>query len=628
VVGVLVNRSRRDLAARLTEERGGVLVLFGLLMPFFLLLGALALDIGNWYVHKRHLQTQVDAAALAGGALFGECFADPAAGNSAIYDEATKYGGAPGSLYNEQVGGDSKGTITLLYQSKTFARGGPGPDDTETQGPCETPSLMFDVKGTEADLPLIFNIPGLPSVDAINARARVQLKTAKIAKGSLPLAVPEVNPRHVTATFVNESGAPVAGPVELAGPTASGRLNAWTGSASVTIPAGQRVGVRIGVGQASGTCGSSGTHFVCYDYSSPRTGLVTIAGFDRGGTPTEPGRQAFEVWPVTACSGSPFFSDAHLIGGATTCAAGIQVVVHPETGAIDPAKVLTFTATVNGQTRPLTHDGGVWSTGYAFDLSADEGPFSVSLTWRYQGGSRKSYDDVQQLYSATDDSGPLKVVTLTGGSGSGAPYALKAGTHSITVNVALEGALHLSAPDEMVLLRLTGGSRTTAVACDGSGASEFREAIINGCTTPYQINPVGYCPDPAPPPGPADCVPLKTGTMAGPTLQGLDTRFASCPPYNWPAYETDDPRIVRLLITDFSALDGSGRTDVPVTNFAAFYVAGWTGSRCANPPPPFAVKKGSIWGFFIKYAAPDPEGAGTETCDPRALTPCIPVLTR
>jgi hypothetical protein len=627
VVAVLVKASRH-LPARLAEERGGVLVLFGLLLPFFLLLGALAIDIGNWYVHKRHLQTQVDAAALAGGARFGECFADPAAGNSAIQDEATKYSGGPGSIYNEQVGGAFKGTITILYQSKTFAKGGPGPDDTETQGPCETPSLMFDVKGTEANLPLNFGIPGLPWVEAINARARVELKTAKILKGSLPLAVPEVNPRHVTATFVNESGSPIAGPIELSGPTATGRLNAWTGSGSVTIPAGQRVGVRIGVGQASGTCGPSGTHFVCYDYASTRTGLVTIAGFDSGGTLVKPDRNAFEVWPVTACSGSPFFSDSALAGGATTCSVGINAVVHPESGTVDPDKVLTFTATVNGQTRALTHSGGVWTTGYAFDLPLDEGPFDVSFAWRYQGGTRQTYADVQQVYSASDDSGPVKVVTLSGGTGSGAPYALKAGTHSITVNVALEGALHLSAPDEMIMLRLTGGSRTTAVACDGPGASDFREAIRRGCATPYQINPVGSCPDPAPPPGPADCVPLKTGTAAGPTLQGLDARFASCPPYNWPAYDSDDPRIVKLLITDFSALDGSGGIDVPVTNFGAFYVAGWTGSKCANPPPPFPVKKGGIWGFFVKYAAPDPGGAGTEKCDPRSLTPCIPVMTR
>ena len=41
-----------------------------------LLFLSLTVDIGNWWVHKRHLQLQVDAAALAGGAFLGDCFSD------------------------------------------------------------------------------------------------------------------------------------------------------------------------------------------------------------------------------------------------------------------------------------------------------------------------------------------------------------------------------------------------------------------------------------------------------------------------------------------------------------------------------------------------------------------------
>ena len=67
-------RGSHDLAS----ERGGVLILTALLMPAFLFLLILVLDVGNWYVHKRHLQMQADAAALAGGAYFGDCFSpDP-----------------------------------------------------------------------------------------------------------------------------------------------------------------------------------------------------------------------------------------------------------------------------------------------------------------------------------------------------------------------------------------------------------------------------------------------------------------------------------------------------------------------------------------------------------------------
>ncbi len=48
------------------SEEGGVIVLVGLLMPAVILLLALAVQIGNWYAHKRHLQVQVDAAARLG----------------------------------------------------------------------------------------------------------------------------------------------------------------------------------------------------------------------------------------------------------------------------------------------------------------------------------------------------------------------------------------------------------------------------------------------------------------------------------------------------------------------------------------------------------------------------------
>ena len=87
--------------------------------------------------------------------------------------------------------------------------------------------------------------------------------------------------------------------------------------------------------------------------------------------------------------------------------------------------------------------------------------------------------------------------------------------------------------------------------------------------------------------------------------------------------------MVRLLITDFSALGGSGATDVPVTNFAAFYITGWTGSKCANNgPPPGDVSKGAIWGHFVKYIEPDPNSTGDETCDPIVVTPCVPILVK
>ena len=49
------------------EQRGGVLVVSALMIPVFLLLTALVVDVGNWFTHDRQLQNRADAAAFAAG---------------------------------------------------------------------------------------------------------------------------------------------------------------------------------------------------------------------------------------------------------------------------------------------------------------------------------------------------------------------------------------------------------------------------------------------------------------------------------------------------------------------------------------------------------------------------------
>ena len=639
----------------LSSENGGVLVLTALLMPALLFLLLLVIDVGNWYVHKRHLQMQADAAALAGGAHFGDCFSpDPtkvSGANLAIKNAATAYAGNSASTYNFQVGGGAP-RVTTLFNSPTFAVGGAVDTTVDIQEPCQTPHLMFDVKQTEADVPYILGsmidalVPGGTTVvPAINARARVQLKKAVILQGTLPLAVPDVDPKHVTVTFVNESagGTLLAGPYELGKGTPSGGLNYWSGSGSVAVPGNTNVGVRIGLGGKSGPCaaanGTGGVGYVCFDYDTVSGGLALIRGVGSAGTPEAPTPR---VWVTTSCapSGGPFFDIDNVISPSTTCAASVQAVMESATPIVTSG-IQSFEATLDGGglknvTHPLTDAGGYWSTGYVYDVPVEGGPVNVSLTWKYKDSKGKAtttkYDDVQRVYSGVEESsGPIKELALTTATATtGAPYTLSAGTHTISVTVGLQGSLDLSEMTKTVMLRLTGGSRTSAVRCDGSGAADFRDAIVYGCKTPYQLNAAGYCPDPSPPPGPATCVATEPGGDVGPTQAALNTRFASCPANNWPDYDVaSDPRVVKLLITDFSALGGSGMTDVPVTNFAAFYVTGWTGGACANnDPPPFTVKKGGIWGHFIKYIAPDPFSGGVEACDPTALTPCVVSLVK
>ena len=635
-------------------------VLFAILTPGLLFLFLLVVDVGNWYVHKRHLQMQVDAAALAGGAHFSDCFSgDPAvsgAADTTIENAAIAYAGDKNSStgYNAQVGSGSS-RITTRFNSKTFLIGSYNDPTVETQGPCETPHLMLDVKQTEQDVPYVLAslvsalVPGgTTTVPAINAAARVQLMKSVILSGSLPLAVPDIDPKHVAITYVNENagGTLIAGPIDLTKGVAANGLNYWSGSSSVTLPDDVVVGVRVSVGAVAGACaatdGTGGTGYVCYDYSDATTGLVRIDSVGTGGTEDVPKAR---VWATTTCapSGGPFFAPQNVISPATTCSVSVQAIPQITGGAAAPAKSKLFNAILNGGglknvSKPLTYNAanGYWSTGYVYAVSPDAGPVDVTVEWQStNGGSKKqTYTNVQRVFSGSDDdSGPVKELALTTSTTTaGAPYTISSGSQTITATVGIQGSLNLSTAAQTTMLRLTGGSRSSAVACDGTGASNFRDSIVNGCKTPYQLNTKGVCPDPSPPTGPADCVGTQTGTTAGPTLQGLDARFATCPPVNWPSFDAaTDSRVAKLMITDFSSLGGSGTTDVPVTNFAAFYVTGWTGSTCANNDPPPAnvdIKKGAIWGHFVKYIEPDPFSGGTDSCDPLAITPCVPVLVK
>ena len=63
----------RVVCRRVCDDRGQVIVLFALLMPVFLALAAIVMDVGNMYVHKKNLQTLVDAGAFAGATNFVGC---------------------------------------------------------------------------------------------------------------------------------------------------------------------------------------------------------------------------------------------------------------------------------------------------------------------------------------------------------------------------------------------------------------------------------------------------------------------------------------------------------------------------------------------------------------------------
>ncbi len=692
------------------SERGTVLVMVALWLPLVVLMLSLVVNVGHWFEHRRHLQVQADAAALAGGDLFGACF-NGGGGDAAIFGEATKYGGSTAQfngsslpytpLYNFQVGGTKAERVAVLYQSRRFANESANTvsDPTaETQAPCETPSLMFDVKATESDLPWFLTAG---TVKAINAQARVQLRGLNNINPSLPLAVPDVNPRQVGVTFVNEAtGAEISGcsgPGKVTGTTCTfsltkgapaGGLNMWSGLASITVPAvPAKVGVRIGLGGQVGSCANTGgtATYTCFDGASTSTGLTMIRSYavSAPAPPVAPSNMSAPVlegvWP-TSCSGNGAF---YFITTGT-CTSGVTAEVNYGTGSVQPGSSLFIRATVGSTTlalRPVAFDSArnswVWAlpAGTSFALPAQAGAQGVSLAWEVQDTTKKIGGSActaknnnpckgnfvnapqQRFYSGTDNfaaSGPIRSVQITGGTDVNGPASLVPGSSgALNISIGVAGSYGVHTPcspppsggsytcfasDRAVLLRLKQdrGPNTYTVDC---GGKNIRDMIENGCSNRYGINSPDVCPDPANP-SPPDCVPVQTGTATGQIRQGMNNRFSNpstgaCYPNSYPTVVPGDPRVVIVMVTDFSAFSGGGgNLTVPIVTYGAFYVVGWDGAAgsCNNEPYSNTGNSGSsgtgdVWGHFIKYVPTDGTG-GSGSCDLAGLLPCVPVLTR
>jgi hypothetical protein len=110
-------------------------------------------------------------------------------------------------------------------------------------------------------------------------------------------------------------------------------------------------------------------------------------------------------------------------------------------------------------------------------------------------------------------------------------------------------------------------------------------------------------------------------------------------PNHWsqfPNLPAGDPRFLEVFLTPFGSFSGSGSTTVPVTDFAAFYITGWTasGQGFSNPcqgqgdDPVPNNDPGYIVGHFVKYIANVSTGTGTTACDLSAFGSCVGVLTR
>lgn len=668
--------------SRLQDERGSALIAAGIMAASFVLLGSVVVEVGQWLSHRRHIQVRADAAALAGGQAMVECFNSgiPVATADTDMENAAKDYAGVTSTKNLQGLDQGTGEQSLIsFQGSKY----PDQQGVTRDLGTECSNLMLDVKMAETGIPKFFGFSPLVSV---HGWARVQAQEIVSLRPTLPLAIPDVRPKQVAVTFVNNAtGAALAGcpngcVFPLGGPTQSGQLNVWGANATIPIPAANsNVGMRVGIGAQVGSCatGANQTTYRCYDNIGPG-GVIDLRSYD----PTAAGSQSAPVLRAvtpTTCSGTPYFSIYQATGG--TCSAGVTATVDfgnsgPPAGAVVQA---TF-GPGNNNTVPMTRTAGTntWVSN-AQSLPIEGGPYPVTISWCPSACTKQntqnfnSGNPVQQIYSGSDDSssllpgGPIfaaSVIDTSPSSPNPVAYSfVQNQSATVAVSVGLAGGVHLPvtcpsggtgaayrcSTDPPILLRFTTGSgndsQTYAIDC---GGGNLRTMIQNGCVDQYSINVPDVCPDPANP-TPTDCATVQTGAATGQVQQGMNYRFTvnhdstTCDPNNYPnpgpppTPIDKDPRAVTLIITDFSAFSGSGgsqASDVPVVTFATFYVTGWdgapTGCKGINEPAPSTDTSNgqgsNIWGHFIADINLGAVPSG-KVCLP-GVTPCAIALTR
>jgi hypothetical protein len=665
---VLNVKLSRLTCPRVADERGGVILFVAIGLPALLAAFTIAVDVGNWFAHHRSLQNQVDAAALAGGALYGDCFQMPQdQAEAAIEAEAGKYA----TTYNPRYGANEGSTEGFNYNSNTYPSGTSTSDTIQNVGhPCSAP-YDFDVKGSYQNIPLILGglLPGSTPLARLDGHARVSLRQETVFSGLLPLGVPDPTPSYAFATFVDEStGQPIAGcasgcTVELQRSGTTGGNQYWTSVAPLSVPVVANTGVRIRlVGGTDPAAGCGGALVTCYDAGS-NNGLVHIRGWDSGAAaPT-----VHNAWLLPGtCTTDSYFA-------AAPCSAGLQAEVdlganHPLTGTFGQSATVTASAggtnvqltMSNGGCQPASNTCNLWTAASGLPLTAT-GPTAVSVvswTWKQTTGTWKTLACKANGNNPCTDSGTFNTVVQRGfvadpvrsgpiqslqigdagtGSTAGADSFQAGTTHQLTVTLGTTGSLAIqsSASDPPVELRLAGsgtGSQNS-IDCDPN-IPNFRGEIAAGCSPGYTINTGTVCPSPNAlwsSPSPWSCVVTQQGASIGQLQQGLQQRILggsnTCTaPNNWGRWSPGDPRIISVFLVPFNSLNGNGNATVPVIGAATFYVTGWQGDPCPNADQ--VSNQGDIAGHFMKYVSPNQNSAGTTQCDPNALAPCVPVLTR
>jgi Putative Flp pilus-assembly TadE/G-like len=662
----------------LSSEHGGVVVMVAIALPVMILFVSFVVDIGNWFTHDRHLQTQADAAALAGAAEYR--FPCDDATDEAVEAAARAYSGDEegDGTYNHQIGTTPADEVHFVLNADNYFEDSGPVDTTVVEGsPCE--AGMVDVKMTETDLPLFMQVLGLFSdVDYINTHARVEFFQREFFSGGLPVGVPDPNPRVGRVFFIDQTTGEELASAPLARNGIDDDLAVWDNSAdpiSLTVDR-DNIGVRVAFGgAASTTCGDPLVE--CYDLEDDNTGILHVRGYSMAGSGAQPNVPlARNVWLTPGTCSDPYFVESE-----TSCTIGVHAEVDfgtCRTGDALPDVGPSLTVTVDGTDYPLTAvdcpagtTTSSWETdGAPIPIDPDAGPVPVELSWeetkgtvngqrcRTTGGNKCKGDfgTVHRSYSAADSrSGFIRAAQIWEGSTAWANSFEQCSsvntecTYDVVVKVGVDLNLSEACDDptgascDLVSLRFgaASGSQNQALDCDPN-MSNLRDEIALGCEPEYARNEGTACPDSA---GdlwqseePWTCVALQTGDATGQIWQGMNLRVHGeanpndcASPNNWedfPNLDPSDPRIVPVFITPFGSFDESGSGTVPVTDFAVFYASGWDDSQSTCADDDLAPDK-SIVGHFIKYVQAFNDGsAGEEHCTVNELGSCVAVLTQ
>jgi hypothetical protein len=370
--------------------------------------------------------------------------------------------------------------------------------------------------------------------------------------------------------------------------------------------------------------------------------------------------------------------DAYFSASATPCTVGLSAKVDFQPGEYDASgtpKNVSVKALVGGSSYNLTWNGsaGAWQTS-SIAVAPGAGPLSVTLSWEQTDNTitgkgtctnknnnpcKDTFTDVlQRTFAATPArSGSVQLLQIGDASSTSGvddvrrcSSAHPSCTEDFVVRVGVSGALELAKPtDTATILRVgaSGGSQNQAIDCDPS-LSNLEDEIALGCSPQYRRNTGQACTgnEPSGTP-PLYCVAVKPGKTTNQVSAGMNRRIlgtakpSSCTsPNHWPNFVAGDPRIVPVMVVPYGSFQDNGAgtgTEVPVQDFAYFYITGWTGQGNGfdNPcqgngdDPVPGNDSAYIVGHFIAHVATLDVTPSDVPCNwDSSISGCAAVMTR